>query len=169
MWEGTGIGVIVLSSTHARPVQRQASARCCKTFADQAVIAIQNARMFNETQEALEHQTATADILRVISQSPDDIQPVFHAIVGTAFRLLQDDGDLPADARGRRLPCHVDRPAGAAADRPRRELTRSMRRPTSRRGCCSSGTVLHLPDWSARSSCRRTSSACRPATASARR
>ena len=45
------------------------------------MIAIQNARMFNETQEALAHQTATADILRVISESPTDVQPVFEAIV----------------------------------------------------------------------------------------
>ena len=56
-----------------------------------AVIAIENARQFNETKEALARQTATSDILRVISRSPTDVQPVFDAIVLAAVRLIHCD------------------------------------------------------------------------------
>ncbi len=86
MWEGKAIGAIELASARVGPFSDKQRA-LLKTFADQAVIAIQNARMFRETNEALERQTATAEILKVIASSPADVQPVFDAVADRA-RLL---------------------------------------------------------------------------------
>ena len=84
---GRAIGAVVIARTRpGRFAPRQVA--MIQTFAEQAVIAIENARLFNETKEALERQTATADILKVISASPGDVQPVFAAIVKNAIGLV---------------------------------------------------------------------------------
>ncbi|WFU22533.1 GAF domain-containing protein [Bradyrhizobium sp. CB1717] len=87
MNRGTPVGMI--SVTRAEPGAFATDlVQLLQTFADQAVIAIENARLFNETREALERQTATADILKVMAASPSDVQPVFDAIAANANRLI---------------------------------------------------------------------------------
>jgi GAF domain-containing protein/anti-sigma regulatory factor (Ser/Thr protein kinase) len=106
--QGVPIGAIAIGTTKkgAFPARQ---VELLRTFADQAVIAIQNTRLFEEVQartrelsESLEYQTATAEVLGVLSRSPTDVQPVFEAIAKSAAKLcnafdavvLRVDGDL---------------------------------------------------------------------------
>jgi two-component system, NtrC family, sensor kinase len=139
--EGVAIGALTLMCRDVRSfTQKQID--LATTFADQAVIAIENVRLFEEVKarteeltEALEQQTATGEILRIISTSPTDVQPVFDAIAQNAARLCKAemcfvfrfDGDLlhatafhgvasdGAEAMRRRFPSRPDR--GSATGR----------------------------------------------------
>src|SRR5262245_12939670 len=88
MHEGVPRGTILVARDVVAPFS-DAHIALIQTFADQAVIAIENVRLFNETKEALERQTATAEILRVISSSPTDIQPVLDTVAESAARLCE--------------------------------------------------------------------------------
>jgi GAF domain-containing protein/DNA-binding response OmpR family regulator len=106
--EGVAIGVIVLTRSVVEPFSAK-QIELVTTFADQALIAIENARLFEAEQartreltEALDQQTATSELLRVIASSPTDLQPVLNAVAETAARicgandamLRRVDGDL---------------------------------------------------------------------------
>ncbi len=92
--EGVAVGVIVIRRTEVKPFSDK-HIGLLQTFADQAVIAIENVRLFKELEarnrdltDALDRQTATADILRAISQAQADVQPVFETIADSAMRLF---------------------------------------------------------------------------------
>ena len=170
--EGVAIGVIFIRRIEVQPFSEKQIA-LLKTFADQAVIAIENVRLFNELQsrnrdltEALEQQTATGEVLRVIASSPTELQPVLDTVIANAVRLIgaehghirQYDGEFlqwgrllqrgsrrsdgapkgPSSARSRYC-ARVRVPGAKTHPRPKRELW-EFRPPPYR-----AGTILAVP------------------------
>ncbi|HEV7576848.1 MAG TPA: GAF domain-containing protein [Caldimonas sp.] len=131
VWEGRALGTLYVTRQPTTGFTDN-ELGLLRTFADQAVIAIQNARLFNETRdalhkvemrtgelsEALDYQTAISDVLRVISQSPTDVAPVFEAILESAERLFGSpvSAVLRFDGRLVHLAATRNWPAEAVAD-----------------------------------------------------
>src|SRR5204862_5370567 len=99
MREGTPIGAFFLSRANVEPFAQQ-QIDLVTTFADQAVIAIENTRLFNELRESLQQQTATADVLKVISRSTFDLSTVLQTLVEAAAQLCDADQGTIAREQG---------------------------------------------------------------------
>ena len=139
------IGNIQLRRQEVRPFSdKQIS--LLKTFAAQAVIAIENARLLNELRESLDRQTATSEVLKVISTSPGDLQPVFSTILESAARLCdasfgnfyrRDDDTL-------HLVATYNTPVAFAEARSRLPLRLNQNNPIA--DMLAAKTVLHVDD-----------------------
>ena len=153
MRSGEAIGVLVIRRTEVRPFSDKQIA-LLQTFADQAVIAIENVRLFDEVQarnqaltESLEQQTATNDILSVISSSPTDLQPVFDMIAERSARLC--DAEFCAVFRFDGELIHFVAEHGLSAEG-RAAMARTYPIPPGRNSTTSravmSGKVEQIPD-----------------------
>ncbi len=152
MREGTPIGVIALQRNTVRPFTDK-QIELVTTFADQAVIAIENVRLFDEVQartrelsESLEQQTATSEVLKVISSSPGELGPVFDTMLEKATRIcgakfgtlyLREGDAFRAAALHNAPPAFADmRKRGPLRPGPRAALSRALR----------TKQVVHIPD-----------------------
>ena len=152
------------SSCSARPCDRSPKSRSSwsTTFADQAVIAIENVRLFDEVQartrelsEALEQQTATSEVLSVISSSPGELEPVFQAMLANATRICEAKfGNL--SLRGWRIPARCVHGAPPAwAELRRREPVFPPIPEVPHGVLARTKQVVHIEDIMARAGCTR--------------
>jgi GAF domain-containing protein len=144
LWEGRGIGSILVGRDYAGPFTEKEIA-LLKTFADQAVIAIQNARLFNETKEALDQQRASGEVLAAISSSIADIKPVFDKIVASCERLFSGKviaiNMLGDDGRIHRVAYH-----GPDENKLTQIVSGMGERESGTWAAIASRAVLHFPD-----------------------
>jgi GAF domain-containing protein len=149
MREESPIGVLALARSAVEPFTN-GQIELLETFADQAVIAIENARLLNELRGALERQTATSDVLQVISSSPGDLEPVFTAMLENAVRICDATfGNIyRAEGDGLRIVAtHNTPPVFAEARRTTPFFTPGPKNPV--RHMMTTKTVIHVDDVAA--------------------
>ncbi len=146
--EGTAIGVIILTRSQARPFNAK-QIELVTTFAAQAVIAIENTRLLNELRQSLEQQTATSEVLGVISSSPDDLQPVFQTMLQNAARICEAKaGNIYRwEDNGLRLVESHDTPPAFAEFLRRAPLRATANNPVAR--MLTTKSLVHVADLAA--------------------
>ncbi|MBY6069542.1 GAF domain-containing protein [Leisingera aquaemixtae] len=146
--DGDCVGVLAFSRADSKRAFTGEQIRLAESFCDQAVIAIQNTRMFNETQSALARQTASADVLRVISKSPTNTKPVFDEIVRLAISLISCDLAIVTECDGKEFwQTAVATPAGVETEisQTRHPVDPAQNFPSQ---SYTGKKILHIPDWS---------------------
>jgi PAS domain S-box-containing protein len=143
--DGTTIGIFSLTRDKVNPFTDE-QIELVRTFADRAVIAIENTRLLNELRESLKQQTATADVLRVISSSPGDLEPVFSAMLENAIRICDATfGNIYRyDGEGLHLVAWHNTPAALVEDRKCSPYRPSSTTPTGR--ALASKATVHVLD-----------------------
>ena len=144
--DGVTIGVFSMTCDEVKPFTDK-QIELVTTFADQAVIALENARLVSELRQSLEQQTATADVLRVISSSPGELEPVFEAMLENATRICEAKFgvlQLSEDGGFRAVAMHNAPPAYAEARRRAPVMHPSPSAPPAR--VAATKRLLHIAD-----------------------
>jgi GAF domain-containing protein len=139
--DGAALGAIVLRKLEVGPFSAR-QIELLESFAAQAVIALENTRLFTELEESLEQQTATAEILRAISQSPTDVQPVLKVVASAARRFCGAEDVVISLRDGEELAISAHEGPFPLTGGARRGLDRSS---VQARAVIDGGTI-HVPD-----------------------
>jgi signal transduction histidine kinase len=143
--EGTTIGVFSLTRDEVKPFTEK-QVELATTFADQAVIAIENARLLNELRQSLQQQTATADVLKTISRSTFDLQTVLDTLVQSAARLCEADNSFLFQRQGSNFTWSAGYGYSPAYLNYWKERVVLSERGTAVGRAVLEGKIIHIPD-----------------------